>query len=136
MTVHFGIESSKLSTSPLSERRFFIIDKNTPIFYLWRWLNISSRLNINSLTLLYRNIRPPIPRRYSYFLRDIINSINGAPFITPCNHQIPIHCLYQEGLPFTLYLRNVYLLFRNQSVYQFTFTDSTHYHRGRQNRCC
>ncbi len=66
--IHLRIVSTEMGTSPSTERRFLIIDKDTTILHLRRRLHVSTFLDIERGRMLGRHVSPPIPRRYAYLL--------------------------------------------------------------------
>ena len=101
----------------------FVVDKDATIFH-FRWaLNIFPCFYIDIVAFLNRYIGPIIPRRYTYFFRDVIDSIDCSAFVATSNDQIVVHCLDKEWFPFTSDWRYINFLFSNELVNDFTLTD-------------
>src|SRR5574344_1274265 len=47
MRIHLTVVTPEVIAAPRTHRRFFVVDKDTTIFYLWRLLNITSFLDVN-----------------------------------------------------------------------------------------
>ena len=72
---------------PPAERGRFIIQENAAILHCWRPLYELAGFHVERVFVLHRNIRPPVPRRDPHLLREIVDAVDRASFVTARDDQ-------------------------------------------------
>ena len=116
MLIGSGVYATKVVGTPSAEWRPLVVDKDSTIFHFWRRLHISSGIIIQFILMFHRHISHPIPRWHADTLRQVVNAIDCATFITASNHEIAVHHVNQVRFPLTTYFLHIHLLLLNQVV--------------------
>ena len=73
---------------------------------------MDARFHKESVLMFYGNVRPPVPGGHPYLLREVVNTINGSPFVASGDDQRASyarervrHNLDEKRFPFTGELR-------------------------------
>ena len=72
---------------PTSQARSFIIKEDSSISDSGFAICIDSGFYIDIFLFGNRNVRPPIPGRYTHLSGEFVYSVNCSPFVATCNHQ-------------------------------------------------
>ena len=80
--------------------------------------------------MYYRHVGPPVPRRYTNPLADLIDTIYRATLVAASHYQITVHHIDDKRLPLALHLFDVKLFLFDKTIYQSALADGTNDDRG------
>ena len=126
MFVGLSVHTPKVVGTPRAKRGPFVVNKDSTILHLRRWLDESPAIIIQFVLMLHWRICHPIPRRHPDTLREVIDAIDGATLVAARNDEVAIYHIDQIRFPLSFNLTHVYLSLFDEIIDDTAFADGAY----------